>query len=149
MSVMFPSRPDMFRRPGRAGRGFSLVATIFILLLLGGLGAAAVNLATTQQTTLALDALGVRMYFAARSALEYGARQAVNSVCAPSTNLGIDGATVTVSCVSSTHDEGGAVVELYRLTATACSQPAGGACPNNSPGANYAERQLSMSVVRQ
>lgn len=130
-------------------RGFSLVAAIFILLLLGGLGAAAINLATTQQASFALDALGSRMYFTARSALEYGARQAVNSTCAASTSLSIDGQSATLTCTMSSHDELGTTVEMYRLVATACSQPSGGVCPNNSPGVNYVERQLSMTVARQ
>ena len=60
----------------RAGsRGFAIVSAIFILVVLGALGAFIVNVSTNQQIGSALDIQGVRAYQAARAGVEWGIYQ--------------------------------------------------------------------------
>jgi MSHA biogenesis protein MshP len=56
----------------------------------------------------------------------------------------LSGFTVTVTCSSSAAD-GFSGPTIYSLTATACSQPLAGSCPNTTPGNLYIERRLSVS----
>ena len=56
----------------RAQRGFSIVAAIFLLVILAGLGAAIVTVATTQQRGAVADLQGTRAYLAARAGMEWG-----------------------------------------------------------------------------
>lgn len=60
--------------------------------------------------------------------------------------------TVTVSCGSggSSYTEGGTPVWVYQLSANACNQPDGGACPNTTAavgGMGYIERRVSLTVT--
>lgn len=75
-----------------------------------------------------------------------------------STNLtGLAGSlsdfTVTVSCSSggSSYTEDGSTVWVYQLSANACNQPTGGACPNTTAaavgGMGYIERRVSLTVT--
>lgn len=133
--------------------GLSLITAIFLMLILSALGLYIVNLSTVQHSTSALDLQGSRAYHAARTGLEFGAFQAiVNASCPATTSLVLGGALadftgVTVLCVSTVHTEGTTAKTFYRITATACNQPAAGACPNPAPGANYVERELQLSVI--
>ena len=49
-----------------------MVAAIFILVILAGLGAFVVSVSTTQNVTLAQDVQGARAYQAARAGIEVG-----------------------------------------------------------------------------
>jgi MSHA biogenesis protein MshP len=105
-----------------------------------------------QQSSAAFDELGARGYQAAQSGIEWGAWQVLQNggACAVSTNLALPGSltlfTVTVGCTSTAHTEAGTPVTIYQLTATACNQPAAGACPNPAPGVDYVERQVQAAV---
>jgi len=136
-------------------RGFSIVTAIFLIVVLAALGAFAVSMFRVQQTTAAFDELGTRAYQAAQSGIEWGAWQVLRGpgTCAAATgNLALPGSlvlfTVTVNCTSTAHFEAGNAVTIYQLTATACNQPAAGACPNPAPGADYVERQVQGAVER-
>ena len=75
-------------------------------------------------------------------------------------NLALGGQTlsqfaVTISCnVSETvpdsnnvDSSGNVVVIVVRqITAVACNQPVGGACPNGNPGPDYVQRKVQVSV---
>lgn len=63
--------------------GFSLVSAIFLLVVVAALGAFSVTLSTNQQQSEALDVLGARAYQAARSGIEWGAFQIVQSQVSP------------------------------------------------------------------
>jgi len=58
------------KQPGQ--NGFSIIAAIFILVVLAALGAFMVTISTTQQVGSALDIQGSRAYQAARSGIEWG-----------------------------------------------------------------------------
>lgn len=132
--------------------GFSIVTAIFLIVILAGLGAFAVSMFRVQQTSAAFDELGSRGYQAAQAGIEWGAWQVLRNggACAATTNLALPGAlqafTVTVACTSTAHTEAGIPVTIYQLMATACNQPAAGACPNPAPGADYVERQVQAAV---
>jgi len=146
----------------RAG-GFSLVAAIFLLVILSSLGAFIVTVSTTQSHASALDVLGARAYRAARAGIEWGAYSQLAlqrshgptyASCAPEFSSNgtfgfagsaatLGGFTVTVSCTAYGDGHGGPTV--YELISTACNQvdPGSGKCPNlSNPGGTYVERRL-------
>lgn len=133
--------------------GLSVITAVFLLLILSALGLFIVNLSTVQSSTSAFDLQGSRAYHAARTGLEFGAFQAIVSGSCPATiSLVLGGALVdftgvTVLCASTVHTEGASAKTFYRITAIACNQPTGGACPNPAPRANYVERELQLSVI--
>ena len=62
--------------PGkRRAAGASLVTAIFLLVVIAGLGAAMLNLATGQHASSAMDVRGARAYQAARAGIEWGVFQ--------------------------------------------------------------------------
>jgi len=157
---------------GRAGAcagpeaGFSAVTAIVILVILAVLGAAIVTITGTRSTSAALDVLGSKAYQSARAGIEWGAFEILDPeklannppagpytaqyVC-PGTSTsfalagGLSGFTVTVQCSTNPpYTEFGNVVTIYKLVATSCNIPDGGACPNNTTTAfNYVERQMT------
>jgi len=140
--------PVIVRRLRRS-RGVTIVTAIFLLVVLAGIGAAVVTLSTAQHTSAAYDLLGARAYEAARSGVDYGMSELSNSRCA-TTSLALPGAlapfTVTVQCVQgSMAMSGSGTVTWARITATACNQPAAGACPNAAPGADYVQRVVQVT----
>lgn len=153
-------RKTEIRTPKRGSRqaGFSVVTAVFLVVVLALLGAFIVSVSGLQQAGHQLDVQGVRAYQAARAGLEWGAYQvldpnntlgtpALPSCPASPTSLSglaqsLSVFTVTVTCSASTTTEGNRNVGTYLLVATACNQPAGGACPNPTPAPGYVERQL-------
>ena len=136
----------------KAQRGFALMSGIFLITILFLLSAYLVAFRVHQDSGLTLDTLGTRAYAAARSAAEWGAYNSLrNGACAASTTLSFDatlaGYGATVTCSRNTYDEGGTTVIVDTIVANACNQPAAGACPNPAPGANYAERQMTITVT--
>jgi len=133
----------------RQQSGFALITAIIILVVLAGLGAFAASFVPMQQLGSAADMQGARVLLAARSGLEWGAYQvtqggpscaASTSNTLPATAASLTGITVTVTCDSSK-------APLYKITATACNQPSGGACPNTTTlNVSYVERQVEMIV---
>lgn len=136
-------------RPTRGQRGFTAVTAIFILVVLTALGAFILSVSTGQQIGSALDVQGVRTYEAARSGVEWGLhRQLRDGSCAPSTSFvpaapTLAAYTVTVTCSATPGTNGGPTV--WTVTSTACNQPAGGNCPNPTPGVRYLERRLDVT----
>lgn len=147
-------------RARAAPRGFALPAAVFLLVILSALAVYLVSVSTTQQMGSAMDIEGAKAYQAARAGIEWGAYQvmlpqppAAAPACPATTTVFFTGTllagyTSTVTCASTTTDELGTAVTSYRITATACNQPAGAGCPNPAPGANYVERQLTMTTSR-
>jgi MSHA biogenesis protein MshP len=104
-------------RPRRcAGRqaGFSLVAVIFLIVVLAALGAFAVQIAMTQYQSSTLELLEARAQAAAEAGIEYGANltlQAAPAICAstPSSNTftltqgALTGFVVTLTCTPTQH----------------------------------------------
>lgn len=108
-------------------RGFSLVAAIFVLVVLAALGIFIITIGEVQRSIAIAAAQGARAYYAAESGLEWGIYRAVppTSSCAASspvtpTGAGFNGFSVTVTCTQSTFTEAGNPnVTVYVITSTA------------------------------
>lgn len=130
-----------------------MVAVIALLAVLLVFGISLAVISSSQHVGAGLDVQGIRAYHAARGGIEWGLYQvirngqpcaAINQTIAyPAGNLA--GFNVTVACASSTHDEGGTSVTMYRLTATGCNQ-ASCAAVASPPPPGYVERQLRVTV---
>lgn len=164
--------PERSRR--RAGgcpaTGFTTVVAIFLVLVLAVLGALIASVAGLQQSSGQLDILGVRAYHSARAGMEWGAHAVLDpgntlnpASCAapvmPScpaspthlSGLGgsLSGFTVTVSCTQTADTtEGNRSVRVFTVVASACNQPAGGACPNAAPADGYVSRELQATFSK-
>lgn len=108
----------------RHTRGFSLVAALFLIVVLAGLAAAAVRAVVSHQHMANLALIGARGLEAARTGIEWGGYRAlVGGVCAGATlNLtegALAGFTVQVACSATAHTEAGAPVNIYTITAFA------------------------------
>ena len=122
-------------------KGFSIIAALFILLVLAVLGGFMVTMSGVQSRTSLWALQGARAYHAARSGLEWGGFQAlVNNACNPSTTFPVDGFSVTLACQSE-----GPIVEgsqsyfVFHLTSLAEWDAYG--------SADYVSRQLAARVT--
>lgn len=99
--------------------GFALVAAIFVLVILSLLGIFLIRIFTVGSASTMFSIQGVRAYFAARSAFDWGVYQAVvNSNCPASTTIslsqaGVSGFSAVVQCSALATSEG----TLYTITA--------------------------------
>jgi MSHA biogenesis protein MshP len=105
-------------------RGVSLVAAVFLLVALAGLGAFAVRLGVLQQGTVTSALRAAQAHHAARAGIAWAAHRAVNAGwCATATlNLtqgGTSGFDVAVQCAETSHVEGGATISVYVITVLA------------------------------
>jgi MSHA biogenesis protein MshP len=131
-------------------QGFLLPVAIFLLVVLAGLGAYALNMSLLQQATATQDVQGARAYQMARAGVEWVAYQTLapgtanlgNCPASPS-SFSLDGFTVTVTCArSADYFEQGAdhTIAMYQVTATASFGSAG--------MANYVERQIALTLSK-
>jgi MSHA biogenesis protein MshP len=161
--------------PERRHSGFSVVAAIFLLVVLAVLAVIIASVTGIQQASSQLDVLAVRAYHAARTGMEWGAWQVLDpnnnlngadctsgpgagpvmSDCpAPATNLpalagSLQPFAVTVTCTRVSATEGNRDIRVFNVVATACNQPdGGGACPGPATNADYVERQLQASFSK-
>lgn len=144
----------------RAAAGFTLVSVIFVLVVLALLGTALAQVSVRQQLGSAAELEHARALQAARAGLEWAAFQVLRTpappaaapACFGATNFtpgGLDAFTVSVSCTRTDGNDGATPLAFYRLVATACNAPSGGACPaSGTPAATYVERQLAWTVAR-
>jgi MSHA biogenesis protein MshP len=139
----------MMRKPANQ-RGFALPTAVFLLVVLGSLAA---WLARLTESSLAQDALeleGERSWQAAQAGLEAGIYSVTHAgTCNQTVTFtgGLSRFTTTVTCTSSTADEGGTTVTLVQVNSVACNAPASGVCPNaaaTSP--EYVERRARATV---
>ncbi len=148
--------------------GFSIIAAIFLLVVLALLGALIASVTGMQQQSGQLDLQGVRAYQAARAGMEWSASQVLDpnnalnpASCSPIVmpscpaspqNLpalagSLAGFTVTVTCAQTADTtEGNRNVRVFQVVATACNDPSG--CPSASPSSSYVERQLQASLAK-
>ncbi|GAB4295301.1 MAG: hypothetical protein Kow0096_12030 [Thiohalomonadaceae bacterium] len=132
-------------RSQRHLHGFSLVSALFLLVVLGALGAYMVGISGTQQFTTVQALQGAKAYHAARSGTEWGIAAAIaGGACPADTTLAggdLNGFQVDVTCTSTSHQEAGSTYNVYEITAFAqTNTPAYG-----QPG--YAARRLTVIVT--
>lgn len=102
--------------------GFALVGVVFVLVVLGILGATMLSLSTVQTSTGVFALQGTRAYAAASSGIEWGINRALppNNSCVASTPLSVDGFNVSVECLQSPLiTEGGSSYFVYEIRALA------------------------------
>lgn len=109
-------------------KGFTLIAAIFLLVVVAALVVYMVNLRVVQQTTLVYGVQGARAIQAARSGIEWGtSRSLATGVCPAATTLNFPAGvtalrdfSVDLTCNQSTHTEAAAPpITVFQLTATA------------------------------
>lgn len=135
-------------------RGISLIAAIFLLLLMAGLAAFMASIMSATHLNLAADIGGSRAYQAARAGAEWGIFQldpngsaaGLPSCPAANTTLNIiPGHRVEVSCeafgngVPPVYQEGSKKIRIFRFVSTAT------AIGVRAPGL---ERQVTVSVEK-
>lgn len=129
----------------RRERGFAAVVAVFILVVLGGMGAVLVTVFSAQQRGAAFDALGIEAYQAARTGVEVGAYRALSGGCGTvPASFTVGSFTVALQCTASSHTEGGELLNVFQITATACNRAS---CPANADGLSYVERQLRATIT--
>jgi MSHA biogenesis protein MshP len=114
----------------KAQRGFSLVAALFLIVVLAALALFAVRLGGAAERDVATEMMQVRALAAARSGVEYGAYRALTAgtcnaappalsftVTLALTEGALNGFTVTVTC--QRFDHGMAPVRTYEITSVA------------------------------
>lgn len=130
--------------------GFLLPAAIFLLVILAGLGAYAVNMNAIQQNANTQDIQGARAYHAARTGIEWAIYQILQTsplhalpACPSATTLNLDGFSVSVSCATSgtyTEQGGDNTIHTYEMSSTARFGTL------NTP--NYIERKIDLSFSK-
>lgn len=141
---------------GACRNGFALPSAIFLLVVLAALGAFIVTISSTQQQAQVQDVEGVRAYWAARAAAEYGLTLALApedtggptsfAACPAGVPGGVvEGFAVALACerapAAGHLSEAGVNLVVYTIRATASR---GGA-----PGdLGYVERQVSVSAAK-
>ena len=149
--------PSTIVRRMRRSAGIGIVTAIFLIVVLAGMGVAAVRIFNAQQVSSSLDLDGARAYQATRAGIEWGLYQRLrNSQCGEKTfPLPLDSVlgnfTVTVKCVeiAGPKDAGGsdANTRRWRIESIACNQVVGGRCdgaPGTSP--DFVRRRLEVQL---
>lgn len=115
MSAMLPVHP----RP----RGFGLVPALFLIVILAGLAAVGIRVASGQQQTATLALQSARALAAARAGIDWGAYRALHGTCTNGTLTLNEGAllgfSVSVSCTATSFDEGAVTLHSYVIDAIA------------------------------
>lgn len=119
--------------------GLSIIAAIFMLVLLAALAAFMLTFSVVSNVTQAQDIQGSRAYWAAHSGVEWGVYRVLQDNACAATTLPLSGFTVSVTCtLSGPYLEGSSNVYIYRITATANQGTLG--------SVGYVERQLQATV---
>jgi MSHA biogenesis protein MshP len=136
-------------------QGFLLPAAIFLLVILAGLGAYAINISSVQQTTSIQDVQSIRAYHIARVGAELSAYYLMQTTpdattipasCSSNTTstLTLDGFTVTRTCATyyTPYYEQGADHEIgiYKIQSTAKF--------GTASTLNYVERQIEINLSK-
>ncbi|TFW10300.1 hypothetical protein E4K72_01680 [Oxalobacteraceae bacterium OM1] len=134
----------------RRQRGFSIVAAVFLLVVLSVLGAVMLTFTATQQVTSTQDIQGSRAYQAARTGIEWGLYQVliVNGASAcpaasttlPSLAADLQPFAVVITCTATPVTEASASVSsrVFSISATATLGALG------TPG--YVERRIDIRI---
>ena len=141
---------DLQTTTSRRQRGMSIVAAIFIMIMLAGVAALMVKVSSTGQVTSAQDFEGSRAYQAARAGAEWGLFQldanasnaALPSCFATVSLTQVSGYAVTVSCspypgAATSYQEGTKQIRMFRIVAVAVS---------NATFPTRVEREIAVTV---
>ncbi len=119
--------------------GFSIIAVVFILVVLGGLGTVMVQLSTTQHLGAAMAQEGRQAWYSARAGGEWARHRIMANESCSSTQT-IAGFNVVISCTEAeTTTEGATSVTIYHVTSTA---------NKNMAGSDTIERAVQLAIWR-
>jgi MSHA biogenesis protein MshP len=127
--------------------GFSIVMAIFILVVLGLLGGYMATFTAVQTDTTAYALQGAKAYQAARAGIEWALAQIntsnsctlVNAQTALTFN-GLNGFTVSLSCIPQTVYEGGNTLTYFSIDAKSQYQ--------TYSNSNYVAREIKVSIIQ-
>lgn len=106
-------------------RGFSLIAAVFLIVVLAGLVAFMLSMAGVQHQTATLVLQQAQAQAAARAGIDWAAVQALpGGICPPTganPDLTVNGYAVDVTCAATAHMELGTVIQVFVVSATASS----------------------------
>lgn len=136
MTVATHSKSQVVTHSGRWSRvgrqrGFSLVTAIFLIVVLAAMGAYLVTISGVQHSTVAMGIHGARAYQAARTGIEWGTYQALNTapgtMCntAPMqtsfslTSGALNGFSLRVTCQYTPQQERSVTYNVYVITSVA------------------------------
>ncbi len=128
----------------RQQRGVSLIAAIFLLVVLAGLGVFAVRLGVLQSQTTTSGLRAAQAFHAARGGIAWAAHRALNGgVCGSAVlNLsegGTSGFDVTIQCAQSSHVEAGSTLNVFVIDALAEAGTYG--------GPDYVSRRVQAKIT--
>ena len=126
--------------------GFTLIAAIFLLVVVAALVVYISNIRTVQQITLVYGVQGARAHQAARAGLEWGIASSIAAGTCPATttftlpDAGLSAFSINVNCSESAHTEGDIAntINTYRVTSVASSGTFG--------TLDYIERRMRATV---
>lgn len=127
-------------------QGFSLVSTIFILIILGLASSYIVSLSAVARETSIRSIQGERAFFSARSGIEWAVREIVldSTQCPSNTTLtlsqgGLNGFQATVSCTATLYTEGSSSYNIFDIVSVAEFGTFG--------DSDYVSRRLSAKIT--
>lgn len=132
-------------RPGvatRKARGFSLLAALFILLVLAGLAAYVTSISSLHHGTPAVAIQSVRAYYAAQAGIQWNAHQVIQGFGCAGATIPVGAFQVTVTCAQragSPFQEKAQSFTIYDLTASASFGTFG--------DPDYVRRQINASIT--
>lgn len=144
------SAPAGLRRQRCAARqaGFSLVAAVFLIVILAALAAFAVQVTMTQSAGANTELLEAQAQAAAAAGIEYGANLALQppGVCRATTTLrpnqpGLSGFVVTVRCLRTSHQIGAGPTTYYAYALTSS------ASHGSYGSSDYVARKITRNVT--
>lgn len=130
--------------------GFSLVAAVFLIVVLAALAAFAVQVAMSQAQGANTELLQAQAQAAAQTGIEYGANIALQSpapgTCRANTTLrlnqpGLAGFVVTLGCVRTSHQIGAGPTTYYAYALTSS------ASHGSYGSADYVARKVTRNVT--
>ncbi len=96
--------------------GISLIAVLFILIVLGGLAAVMAQMGATQHAGYLLSQQGKQAYYAARSGLEWLRHQTLeNGECPAVSTVVISGFDLTLTCEEVVETEDTDTLKIFHL----------------------------------
>lgn len=137
-------------------RGFLMIALIFLLVVIAGLGVYLTTVSTTSQASSAVDLSAAKAYQAARAGAEWAAywitpappakasafKTACDGALTATGTLTLGDYTVTVTCTSAVpYTEGSATVRWYSIVSSACNTP----CTLGT--STYVSREVSLTIA--
>jgi len=114
---------------------------IFLIVIMAALGSFMMNFSTNANITSMQDVQGTRVYWAARSGVQWAVSSILYAGNCNNPPAALEGFTLAIVCASDAHVENGVPRTIWRIAVNAHSPVAAGSL-------GYIERQLSATVEK-